>query len=93
MKPSEYWARQMHATFQEDVVGVSILTEHPNFSDPSSVMWASDYPHADSTWPESQETVRSMFDRVDPEVAQRVLHDNATLLYGLPPFDTEATER
>jgi len=47
------------------------------------VMWASDYPHADSTWPESQQAIADNFKGVAPEARQRIVRDNAKALYGL----------
>ena len=47
------------------------------------VMWASDYPHADSTWPESQQAIEENFQGVGPQTRARILCDNARELYGL----------
>ena len=79
MPPSAYYRRQVWATFQTDHVGlrvVDVLGEH-------RVMWASDYPHADSTWPESQKAIEENFKDVAPEARRRILCDNARELYGL----------
>ncbi len=51
------------------------------------LMWGSDYPHIEGTWPRSQELLVEQFaGRPDAEVAQLV-GGNAADLYG---FDTEA---
>jgi predicted TIM-barrel fold metal-dependent hydrolase len=47
------------------------------------VMWASDYPHADSTWPESQKAIEANFKDVPVASRRRILCDNARALYGL----------
>ncbi len=47
------------------------------------VMWASDYPHPDSTWPESRQAIEENFKGVAPPARQRILCDNAKDLYGL----------
>ena len=78
MMPSDYWKRQGHATFQEDPIGVQLL----EYMGPQTVMWASDYPHTDSVWPESHETVDKMFKDVDPKVTKMVLRENGLKLYG-----------
>ncbi len=78
MMPSDYWKRQGHATFQEDPIGVQLL----EYMGPQTVMWASDYPHTDSVWPESHETVDKMFKDVDPRVTKMVLRENGLKLYG-----------
>ena len=48
-KPSELFRRQIYATFQEDYVALSLL---PFFGE-GRLLWASDYPHPDSVWPNS----------------------------------------
>jgi uncharacterized protein len=47
------------------------------------VMWASDYPHADSTWPESQKAIEDNFKAVPDAARRRILCENARQLYGL----------
>lgn len=53
MRPSDYVRRQVCATFQEDstVPGVCDSFGADRY------MWASDYPHADSTWPQSRRII------------------------------------
>ncbi len=79
LPPSAYFRRQVWATFQTDHAGlrlVDVLGE-------DRVMWASDYPHADSTWPESQEAIEANFKDVAPQTRRRIVCDNARELYGL----------
>ena len=51
--PSHYFDRQVYGTFQEDKAGVAAR----HFIGVDNIMWASDYPHSDTTWPESVVTV------------------------------------
>src|SRR5439155_1468453 len=53
MAPSAYFRRQVWATFQTDHLGLRVV----DLLGDDRVMWASDYPHADSTWPESQRAI------------------------------------
>jgi predicted TIM-barrel fold metal-dependent hydrolase len=79
MPPSAYFRRQVWATFQTDEVGVrlrDVLGE-------DRIMWASDYPHADSTWPESPQAIAENFRDVPAAARRRILCDNARELYGL----------
>jgi predicted TIM-barrel fold metal-dependent hydrolase len=46
-------------------------------------MWASDYPHPDSTFPESRRAVEEAFRDVDPAVTRKVVAENCAALYGL----------
>jgi predicted TIM-barrel fold metal-dependent hydrolase len=55
--PSTYWYRQGHATFIEDRSGVKLRHE----AGLENIMWSSDYPHSDTTWPHSREVVEDHF--------------------------------
>ena len=79
MKPSEYFKRQVWATFQIDPVGLRLL----DVIGEDRAMWASDYPHGDSTWPNSQQAIEEQFRGVPEELRRRVLCENARTLYGL----------
>jgi predicted TIM-barrel fold metal-dependent hydrolase len=80
LKPSEYFANNIWMTFQDDPFGVQMLPML--FED--RVMWASDYPHPASTWPDSQETINRQLDGVvNDETRKKLLFANAQLLYGL----------
>jgi predicted TIM-barrel fold metal-dependent hydrolase len=48
MKPSEVFQRQVYGTFQQSPTAMRLL----EFWGPSNMLWASDYPHPDSIWPE-----------------------------------------
>jgi predicted TIM-barrel fold metal-dependent hydrolase len=79
MPPSSYCRRQVWATFQTDLVGLRLL----DVLGEDRVMWASDYPHPDSTWPESQSAIEANFKDVPPGARRRILCENAKELYGL----------
>jgi predicted TIM-barrel fold metal-dependent hydrolase len=79
MPPSEYWKRQVWATFQLDLVGLRLV----DVLGAGRVMWASDYPHADSTWPDSQRAIEENFRGVAEATRRRILCDNARELYRL----------
>jgi uncharacterized protein len=79
MPPSAYFHRQIWATFQSDLAGMRLL----DVLGEDRVMWASDYPHADSTWPDSQAAIEVNFKGVPGHVRGRILCENARELYGL----------
>ncbi|MGH7303679.1 MAG: amidohydrolase family protein [Candidatus Rokuibacteriota bacterium] len=79
MAPSAYFRRQVWATFQTDHVGLRLV----DVLGDDRVMWASDYPHADSTWPDSQQAIAENFKDVADPARRRILCDNARALYGL----------
>ena len=47
-------------------------------------MWASDYPHPDSTWPESRRVIEDHFSKITPEQKRLVTFENARRVYRLP---------
>ena len=79
MLPSEYWKRQMFATFQQDRIGLA-LVEHIGTD---NVMWGSDFPHPDGVWPDSQEFLGEQLADVSPDVQRKIVYENAARLYGL----------
>jgi uncharacterized protein len=79
-KPSELFRRQIWATFQEDYAAMSLI---PFFGD-GHLLWASDYPHPDSVWPNSRAAIERQMSNLSPEMRRKLTHDNAAKLYGLP---------
>jgi predicted TIM-barrel fold metal-dependent hydrolase len=47
------------------------------------MMWATDYPHPDSTWPHSQDVIRTHFDHIPIDEARAMIGGNAARLYNL----------
>jgi predicted TIM-barrel fold metal-dependent hydrolase len=78
--PSTYWHRNFFATFEEDQSGIRCL----DLMGASTVMWASDYPHPDCTWPESQKVIDDHFSKISPEQKRLVTFENARRIYRLP---------
>jgi predicted TIM-barrel fold metal-dependent hydrolase len=78
-KPSELFKRQIWATFQEDYVAMSLI---PFFGD-GHLLWAADYPHPDSVWPNSQAAIERQMKDLSPAMRRKLTHDNAAALYGL----------
>jgi uncharacterized protein len=77
MKPGDYVRRQLWATFQDDPVGPALyqVFGEDNF------MWASDFPHTDSTWPHSRQVIDTSFQRVPEGITRKIVFDNANKLY------------
>jgi len=75
--PSEYVRRQIWATFQDDPTGPQT---HQLFG-ADNYMWASDFPHTDSTFPDSREWIDKNFDGVDAAVREKIVFHNAARLY------------
>jgi len=79
LKPSEYFHRQIYATYIDDPVGVA--DRHQIGID--NMMWSSDYPHTASTWPHSQDIVARDFKDVPVDEKRKIVRDNVTKLYEL----------
>ena len=79
MPPSEVWLRNFWVTFQDDPVGLALL----KFCNEDHILWASDYPHPDSTFPDSVKIVEEQMAELTPAQQRKILRDNAAVLYGL----------
>jgi predicted TIM-barrel fold metal-dependent hydrolase len=77
MKPSEYVRRNLWATFQDDPIGPMLF----RYFGEDNFMWASDFPHTDSTWPNSLKVIEQDFEGVPASVKQKIICDNAAKLY------------
>ena len=77
--PSAYFKTNAFFTYQDDRAGV--LTT-PVFG-ADNFLWASDYPHGVTTWPNSQATVERNCAGIDPAVKRKLNRDNVAKLYEL----------
>ena len=78
--PSAYYRRQGFVTFQRDPVGIANV-EHTGSR---CLLWGSDYPHPEGTYPESREIVDAQLRGVPRDVAERICFRNAAEMYGFP---------
>ena len=77
--PSFYFKRQFWTTFEDDRPG--ILTRH--LLNPDHLMWGSDYPHTEGTFPHSRERIEKDFADIPEAETRRMVRDNAAEFYGL----------
>ena len=80
-KPSELFKRQIYSTFQQSPVTMRLLEFYGD-----NLLWASDYPHPDSIWPNSKATIERTMGHLPPETIKKLTHDNAAKLYGLDEY-------
>ena len=78
MKPSEYFHRQGYATFGDDQVG--LMTRH--VIGVENLMWGSDYPHDEGTFPHSREVIERTFEGIPEHEKLKIVGENAAKLYG-----------
>jgi predicted TIM-barrel fold metal-dependent hydrolase len=76
-KPSAYFGDQLFATFFRDPVGSQLLS----WWGQDGCLWSNDYPHANSTWPESQQWIAEHLGHLPAPVVRRLVRDNTLGLY------------
>jgi uncharacterized protein len=79
LRPSEYWYRHCYASFQVEDNALPIL----HLVGYDNILWASDFPHPDGLWPESQAYIQAMFKDLDPDVRDKIVYGNVGRLFGL----------
>jgi predicted TIM-barrel fold metal-dependent hydrolase len=77
--PSEYFNENVSLTFQDDWVAFKVT----NLLNPKRLLWASDFPHGDSTWPNSQTLLREHASHLSDTEKSGILRDNTVSLYNL----------
>ncbi len=82
MKPSELFAERFITCFIDDAAGVK--NRHDVGLD--KITWECDYPHSDSTWPESPERLLRSLDGVPDHEINAITHLNAMRLFQYDPF-------
>jgi predicted TIM-barrel fold metal-dependent hydrolase len=87
--PGDVWRRQVYATFQDDEPGILCR----KFIGVDKLMWGSDYPHFNSTFPDSRYAIERNFQGVPELEVQAMVSGNMQRLYGLSSrkFDSDAT--
>jgi predicted TIM-barrel fold metal-dependent hydrolase len=77
--PSTYYYRQIYGCFFKDEVGVELLDRVGL----DNVMFETDYPHQDGTWPSSRAAAAAQFGHLDPESIDKIASGNALRMLGL----------
>ena len=77
--PSFYYYRQIYGCFFKDYHGI----ESVDRVGIDNITFESDYPHADSTWPNTSTLARDMFSNLDDESIEKIVRGNAKSLLGL----------
>jgi predicted TIM-barrel fold metal-dependent hydrolase len=77
MQPSEYFRRNFYATFEDDEVGMATR----NMIGVGNLLWGNDYPHHDSIWPHSMESLAACFEGVPVADQEKMVWSNTVDLY------------
>jgi predicted TIM-barrel fold metal-dependent hydrolase len=76
--PSELFRRQVVATFEEEELGAQFIP----LLGADSCMWASDYPHTDSTFPNSLQAIEESLGTLPGTDRRKITATNCARLYG-----------
>ena len=68
----------MHATFQEDPVALHNIP----LTGTDCLLWGNDYPHPESTYPDSNAILDRLLVDVGDDDARAIVFDNAARLFG-----------
>ena len=80
LNPSDYFKRQGHATFGDDPVALATL----DYIGETALLWGSDYPHDEGTFPHSAEVIDRIFEGYSEDIKRKVVFQNAADLYKFP---------
>ena len=78
--PSHYLRHQVHATFQDDPVALHNIP----LTGTECLLWGNDYPHPESTYPDSNAVLDRLLVDVTDTDAHAVVFDNAARIFGFP---------
>ena len=74
-----YWHHHMYASFMVDPLGLEMIDR----IGVDRVMWSSDYPHNESTFGYSEQSLASLVESVGPDAAVKVVSTNVETFLGL----------
>ena len=77
MLPSDFVRRNVFLGFQEEDLGIQ-LRHHIGVE---NLLWGSDYPHAESTFPKSREILERIFEGCSEEDKAKIAGENTAKLY------------
>ena len=86
VRPSDFFRKNCFVSFQEDAVGI----RERDVVGIESLMWGSDYPHTESTFPRSRQITSEILADVTSDERAMILRDNVAKLYD---FDIESLRR
>jgi predicted TIM-barrel fold metal-dependent hydrolase len=77
--PTEYWRENCFMTFIDDRDGIRLRDS----IGVDRIMWSSDFPHLDSSWPESQRFLDTQLADVPDRERRQIVAETCARLYGL----------
>ena len=78
MKPSDFFHRNVVLSFQEDAIGIRLR----DVIGPDNMMWGSDYPHSESTFPRSRKILEEILAGVPEDEQAKIVGATTARVYG-----------
>jgi predicted TIM-barrel fold metal-dependent hydrolase len=80
-RPSDFVHRNVFLSFQEDEVGIRLR----DIIGVDNMMWGSDYPHSESTFPQSRQILAQILAGVPEDKCAKIVGGNTARLYHFDP--------
>jgi predicted TIM-barrel fold metal-dependent hydrolase len=77
MRPSDFFHRNVVLSFQEDAIGIRLR----DAIGVDNMMWGSDYPHSESTFPRSREILKEILAGVSADEQAKIVGGNTARVY------------
>jgi predicted TIM-barrel fold metal-dependent hydrolase len=77
MRPSDFFHRNVVLSFQEDAIGIRLR----DVIGVDNMMWGSDYPHSESTFPRSRKILAEILSGVADDEQAKIVGANAARVY------------
>jgi predicted TIM-barrel fold metal-dependent hydrolase len=78
MRPSDFFHRNVVLSFQEDAIGIRLR----DVIGVDNMMWGSDYPHSESTFPRSRKILAEILAGVPEDEQAKIVGGNTARVYG-----------
>jgi len=77
MRPSDFFRRNIVLSFQEDAIGIRLR----DVIGVDNMMWGSDYPHSESTFPQSRQILAEILEGVPDDEQAKIAALNTARVY------------
>lgn len=89
MRPSDLFHRNVVLSFQEDAIGIRLR----DVIGVDNMMWGSDYPHSESTFPQSRKILAEILAGVPDDEQAKIAGGNTARVYGFDAAGLGASPR
>jgi predicted TIM-barrel fold metal-dependent hydrolase len=78
--PGYYFGRNFYGTFQDDYAGI----HGREMIGVDALCWASDFPHPETTWPNTKESLARQFEGVPESDLRKLVCENSARIFDIP---------